>query len=189
MTCIHFNWLIQMFIITQLNILSALTVNFLISDIFAWFVACEHHNCQFFPYLTPVSQAVCCSNEQHCCPAGYNCNDAVQSCVRDGMPWFRLPWRRTTPAMTPKATLPQILLDDSDNKAIQEIPSDVSVVHCDNIYYCPDGTTCCKNPYGVWSCCAQPVVSVNFPFDVLYWCCVSSFNWVLKKHVRVLMKK
>lgn len=35
----------------------------------------------------------------------------------------------------------------------------VSVVHCDASTYCPDGTTCCLNPYGSWGCCPYPMVS------------------------------
>ncbi|XP_057211658.1 granulin 1 [Triplophysa rosa] len=28
-----------------------------------------------------------------------------------------------------------------------------SVVHCDSYTVCPDGTTCCRSPYGRWFCC------------------------------------
>ncbi|KTF73515.1 hypothetical protein cypCar_00045171, partial [Cyprinus carpio] len=37
----------------------------------------------------------------------------------------------------------------------------VSVVHCDASTYCPDGTTCCLNPYGSWGCCPYPM-SLSF---------------------------
>ncbi|XP_048057514.1 granulin 1 isoform X1 [Megalobrama amblycephala] len=33
----------------------------------------------------------------------------------------------------------------------------VSVVHCDAVTVCPDGTTCCLTPYGVWGCCVYPM--------------------------------
>ncbi|XP_050993325.1 progranulin-like [Labeo rohita] len=33
----------------------------------------------------------------------------------------------------------------------------VNVVHCTTTVVCPDGTTCCLSPYGVWSCCPYPM--------------------------------
>ncbi|XP_051728180.1 progranulin [Ctenopharyngodon idella] len=38
--------------------------------------------------------------------------------------------------------------------AVESVDSaSVSVVHCDAATVCPDGTTCCLSPYGVWYCC------------------------------------
>ncbi|XP_043073816.1 progranulin-like isoform X2 [Puntigrus tetrazona] len=37
--------------------------------------------------------------------------------------------------------------------AAESDSASVSVVHCDTSTYCPDGTTCCLNPYGSWGCC------------------------------------
>ncbi|TRZ01833.1 hypothetical protein DNTS_004275 [Danionella cerebrum] len=33
----------------------------------------------------------------------------------------------------------------------------ISVVHCDASTVCPDGTTCCLSPFGVWVCCPYPL--------------------------------
>ncbi|RXN26367.1 granulins-like isoform X1 [Labeo rohita] len=38
-----------------------------------------------------------------------------------------------------------------------ESDSAVSVVHCTATIVCPDRTTCCRTPYGVWSCCPYPM--------------------------------
>uniref|UniRef100_A0A3Q3B3Y5 Granulins domain-containing protein n=1 Tax=Kryptolebias marmoratus TaxID=37003 RepID=A0A3Q3B3Y5_KRYMA len=32
----------------------------------------------------PLPQAVCCSDREHCCPRGYRCNVAQQTCDRPG---------------------------------------------------------------------------------------------------------
>ncbi|XP_051728181.1 progranulin-like isoform X1 [Ctenopharyngodon idella] len=38
--------------------------------------------------------------------------------------------------------------------AVESVDSaSVSVVYCDAATVCPDGTTCCLSPYGVWYCC------------------------------------
>ncbi|NWI10755.1 GRN protein, partial [Crypturellus soui] len=31
---------------------------------------------------TPLPQAVCCKDREHCCPWGYTCNVAAQSCEK-----------------------------------------------------------------------------------------------------------
>ncbi|KAK7138722.1 hypothetical protein R3I93_015976 [Phoxinus phoxinus] len=46
------------------------------------------------------------------------------------------------------------LMDLSDPVESDE---SVSVVYCDAYTACPDGTTCCRSPYGVWSCCPYPM--------------------------------
>ncbi|KAK2887002.1 hypothetical protein Q8A67_015230 [Cirrhinus molitorella] len=33
----------------------------------------------------------------------------------------------------------------------------VSVIHCNATVVCPDRTTCCLSPYGLWSCCHSPM--------------------------------
>ncbi|KAL2080034.1 hypothetical protein ACEWY4_023827 [Coilia grayii] len=109
-----------------------------------------------------LPSAVCCPDLLHCCPHGYHCSDGdgTHSCVKDGLPWFRLPWHKNTPAKEPETTALQLSLSKSDNtaprkeSAILEKQSSAAVVHCDNYFVCPDGTTCCRSPYGTWSCCS-----------------------------------
>jgi len=44
--------------------------------------------------------------------------------------------------------------------AVESVDSaSVSVVHCDAATVCPDGTTCCLSPYGVWYCCPFSMVN------------------------------
>ncbi|XP_059412424.1 progranulin-like isoform X2 [Carassius carassius] len=42
---------------------------------------------------------------------------------------------------------------DEPMMALSEPAESVSVIHCDSSTICPDGTTCCLSPYGVWYCC------------------------------------
>uniref|UniRef100_A0A8C2BPX0 Granulins domain-containing protein n=1 Tax=Cyprinus carpio TaxID=7962 RepID=A0A8C2BPX0_CYPCA len=42
---------------------------------------------------------------------------------------------------------------DEPMMELSEPAESVSVIHCDAATICPDGTTCCLSPYGVWSCC------------------------------------
>ncbi|XP_041931838.1 progranulin-like isoform X1 [Alosa sapidissima] len=103
--------------------------------------------------------AVCCSDQLHCCPAGYRCGDAAQSCVKDGLPWFRLQWTMNSPAKEPETGPLKLSLPDSETNAIQERPTDLSVVWCNDNHttHCPDGTTCCLSPYFGWGCCNHPL--------------------------------
>ncbi|XP_012685020.2 granulin 1 isoform X2 [Clupea harengus] len=123
-------------------------------------LAKEGYGCCIYP------SAVCCSDLLHCCPAGYYCNAESQLCVRDSLPWYRLPWLKNTPAKEPETTPFQLSLPRSDGSTSQESSSDVSVVLCDNGHVCPDGTTCCRNPYGTWSCCH----AAKYTLDL---CCLS----------------
>ncbi len=48
---------------------------------------------------------------------------------------------------------------DEPMTVLSEPAESVSVVHCDASTICPDGTTCCLSPYGVWFCCPFSMVS------------------------------
>ncbi|KAF4073851.1 hypothetical protein AMELA_G00248020 [Ameiurus melas] len=93
--------------------------------------------------------AVCCPDKAHCCPQGYQCDLETQLCEKKGLPWYRIPLS------------PQISSEDEEKRApaplVKSDNPSVSVVHCDNIYTCPDGTTCCRSPFGQWSCCIYSV--------------------------------
>ena len=49
------------------------------------------------------------------------------------------------------------LMDLSD--PVESDSESVSVVHCDAYTMCPDGTTCCRSPYGQWFCCPFSMVN------------------------------
>ncbi|CAN9503881.1 unnamed protein product [Ophioblennius macclurei] len=101
----------------------------------------------------PYPQAVCCSDMAHCCPSGFRCNLTTQMCQKKDQPWLNIP-------MVKKETAEEPNTIDLALTPFQEIKDDpvveqkeVSVVYCDNVYYCPDRTTCCRYPTGAWFCC------------------------------------
>ncbi|XP_047428795.1 granulin a isoform X2 [Mugil cephalus] len=77
----------------------------------------------------PLPNAVCCSDMQHCCPAGYTCSGA--SCTKNtGLGWVA----------------PQTQL----------IPLNQKDVPCDDKTSCKDGETCCRTSATTWGCCPLP---------------------------------
>ncbi|XP_056336387.1 progranulin-like isoform X1 [Danio aesculapii] len=36
---------------------------------------------------------------------------------------------------------------------VETVDTSASVIHCDARTVCPDRTTCCRTPYGKWTCC------------------------------------
>ncbi|XP_060798044.1 progranulin-like isoform X1 [Neoarius graeffei] len=89
--------------------------------------------------------AVCCPDKAHCCPPGYQCDVGTQLCKKKELQLYRIPLSPQIPAEEEEKSAPAPLVK-SDN------PS-VSVLHCDNTFVCPDGTTCCRSPFGQWFCC------------------------------------
>ncbi|KAG7282759.1 hypothetical protein CRUP_029967, partial [Coryphaenoides rupestris] len=87
----------------------------------------------------PLPQAVCCHDQEHCCPQGYRCNLAQQSCDAPGS-GRSLPLVRKTPTLPPRADSPSL-----------------AGVKCDTRTTCPRDTTCCFMKWsGSWGCCPLP---------------------------------
>ncbi|XP_036943926.1 granulin a [Acanthopagrus latus] len=84
----------------------------------------------------PMENAVCCPDKEHCCPHGYTCNIAANSCQKlvtlqlDSVP------------MTPVYLL--------------EHQPQLRDVKCDDTTSCPDGETCCRLSATTWGCCPSP---------------------------------
>lgn len=84
----------------------------------------------------PLEHAVCCPDKEHCCPQGYTCNMAANSCQKpislllDTIP--------LTPVFLP--------LNEPEHKDVK----------CDEQTSCPDGQTCCKISATEWGCCPFP---------------------------------
>ncbi|XP_036422325.1 progranulin-like [Colossoma macropomum] len=93
----------------------------------------------------PYPNAVCCLDKAHCCPEDYHCNLQTQHCEKQRFPWYSFPMS------------PQITAEETEEKppspAVDMSSLSASVVHCDSYHVCPDGTTCCRSPYGTWTCC------------------------------------
>ncbi|TSQ23976.1 Granulin [Bagarius yarrelli] len=90
----------------------------------------------------PLPQAVCCEDLIHCCPHGTTCNLPVESCDNSSV---SVPWLKKEPSRSIGGQkLPETKAPSNSN------------VPCDDTSACPDGTTCCKNEQGGWSCCPLP---------------------------------
>ncbi|KAM9838109.1 granulin b isoform 2-T3 [Aulostomus maculatus] len=91
----------------------------------------------------PLPQAVCCNDHEHCCPKGYKCNVAEQTCDKPGH--LSLPWVQKIAALQ---TFP--------SGAVAAAPRPPRNM-CDTQTSCPRGTTCCfMNSTQKWGCCPLP---------------------------------
>ncbi|XP_027031438.1 progranulin-like isoform X1 [Tachysurus fulvidraco] len=102
--------------------------------------------------------AVCCPDKAHCCPPDYQCNAETQLCEKRGLPWYKIPFSSQIPAVGEENKAPAPLVKSNNP----------SVVYCDNFSFCTDGTTCCRTPYGQWSCC--PYTVGQCCFDGIHCC-------------------
>uniref|UniRef100_A0A8C2W811 Granulin a n=1 Tax=Cyclopterus lumpus TaxID=8103 RepID=A0A8C2W811_CYCLU len=89
----------------------------------------------------PITNAVCCPDKEHCCPHGYTCNMASNSCQKlillqlEAVALTRVYLPERQPALGPS------MLRD---------------IHCDELIICPDGNTCCRTSASSWGCCPTP---------------------------------
>ncbi|XP_054455244.1 granulin b [Anoplopoma fimbria] len=91
----------------------------------------------------PLPQAVCCNDREHCCPKGYKCNVADQTCDKPG--GLSLPWLQKIPALQ---SGPSVALSS---------PTSPSRNMCDAQTSCPKDTTCCfMDKTHKWGCCPLP---------------------------------
>lgn len=104
-------------------------------------------------------QAVCCSDLAHCCPSGFRCNLTTQKCDKKNQPWINVPMVKKDAKEEP--SIPVVPVSSLQELESSDVPDKTksSVVFCDNFNVCPDGTTCCRHPRGVWFCCPYSPVS------------------------------
>lgn len=91
----------------------------------------------------PLENAVCCPDKEHCCPHGYTCNIATNSCQKLLM--LQVENVPLTPVYLPDYSPP---LRD---------------VKCDDQTSCSDGQTCCRMSATQWGCCPLPNVRKRPP--------------------------
>ncbi|KAM3658453.1 progranulin isoform 1-T2 [Ammospiza maritima maritima] len=95
----------------------------------------------------PLEQAVCCGDHKHCCPRGYTCNVATESCEKLLAPTPLLP---TPSAPRPAPSAPRRALP---------VPLRVAgtrpggLVPCGATGSCRGGQRCCQARGGSWGCC------------------------------------
>lgn len=105
-------------------------------------------------------KAVCCSDLTNCCPPGFTCNLALQLCVKQNQPWMSVPMVKKEAAEAPSTPdLPVSTFRELKGPDLSG--QKATIVHCDNYYYCYDGTTCCRHPKGGWFCCPYSPVSMK----------------------------
>ncbi|NXD31871.1 GRN protein, partial [Spelaeornis formosus] len=97
-----------------------------------------------------VPQAVCCRDHQHCCPRGYTCNVATESCEKLLAPTPLLP--------TPSAPhwAPAVPLRTTGTHPGGLVP-------CSATGSCRGGQRCCQARRGSWGCCPFAQVSGGTP--------------------------
>ncbi|NWY21148.1 GRN protein, partial [Aphelocoma coerulescens] len=93
-----------------------------------------------------VPQAVCCGDHQHCCPRGYTCNVATESCEKLLAPTPLLP----TPAAPWWAPPVPLRATGSHPRGL---------VPCGATGSCRGGQRCCRARGGSWGCCPFAQVS------------------------------
>lgn len=100
-----------------------------------------------------VPQAVCCGDHQHCCPRGYTCNVATESCEKLLAPTLLLP-TLSAPRQAPSAPrwAPPVPL-----RATGTHPG--GLVPCGAAGSCRRGQRCCQARGGSWGCCPFTQVS------------------------------
>ncbi|XP_043911182.1 progranulin isoform X2 [Protopterus annectens] len=78
----------------------------------------------------PLPRAVCCKDQEHCCPEGTKCNLSAETCdsAQGSTPLYR---------------------------KIAAITKNRDVA-CDESTSCSDGSSCCKMLSGAWGCCPFP---------------------------------
>nr|XP_023691517.1 granulins-like isoform X1 [Paramormyrops kingsleyae] len=91
----------------------------------------------------PMPEAICCEDQQHCCPKGYVCDMLVQTCRKSGSP--SSPWQQKKPALK---EMPTDLVSGSSESFRHK---------CGPYSSCPKDTTCCyMNKTSKWGCCPLP---------------------------------
>lgn len=101
----------------------------------------------------PLQNAVCCSDQLHCCPQGTSCDLTHLKCT-----------------LTPGWSWPITRLHVDLQKARD--------VQCDAEHKCPDGDTCCRKTSGTWGCC--PIEEAVCCSDHVH-CCPKGYTCNLAK--------
>ncbi|KAK1160328.1 hypothetical protein AOXY_G20469, partial [Acipenser oxyrinchus oxyrinchus] len=105
----------------------------------------------------PLPHGVCCNDQEHCCPQGYQCNMQTSTCERQSLVF---PW------VFQKAPLYSLSAASPDSRGNDK---------CDDQHYCSDQQTCCKTAAGTWGCCPyskvtrDPVKHIEATLNVPEW--------------------
>ncbi|XP_063045284.1 granulin a [Engraulis encrasicolus] len=133
----------------------------------------------------PLTEAVCCADQAHCCPRGYSCNLEADSCQRSVsfqaqmLPLIRVveqepekeeqePEKKEEPEKQEQEKKEEPEKEEKKPEQEQEkkeeqvpppslqlAPEDTAGVICDELTSCQEGETCCRAEEG-WGCCPAP---------------------------------
>uniref|UniRef100_A0A673HB42 Granulins-like n=1 Tax=Sinocyclocheilus rhinocerous TaxID=307959 RepID=A0A673HB42_9TELE len=103
----------------------------------------------------PLPNAVCCPDQEHCCPKGYRCDLRRRSCIKTT--WLHV------------EIVPLAHIDD------QKPQSSVSEkdIQCGGGYSCKDSETCCPTSQTTWGCCPSPKAECC---DDMKHCCPAGYK-------------
>uniref|UniRef100_A0A673HB86 Granulins-like n=1 Tax=Sinocyclocheilus rhinocerous TaxID=307959 RepID=A0A673HB86_9TELE len=103
----------------------------------------------------PLPEAVCCPDQEHCCPKGYRCDLRRRSCIKTT--WLHV------------EIVPLAHIDD------QKPQSSVSEkdIQCGGGYSCKDSETCCPTSQTTWGCCPSPKAECC---DDMKHCCPAGYK-------------
>lgn len=127
------------------------------------FTCCKHPSGGWT--CCPYSPSRCCLDGYHCCPYGYDCDYTYTHCIRQGVPYpfsSRHPSSRPAdPVEMPRPASASGLPAQPAHPTITALGEEPAVkgdvIHCDSQFYCPKGSTCCKNQSKEWNCCPYPL--------------------------------
>jgi len=86
-------------------------------------------------WLLLLLQAVCCSDKQHCCPSGTECDLSAGTCTQES---HSLPWNVVAVRNVDKVSSNDVVCPDGQK--------------------CDDDNTCCELGSGLYGCCPYPKV-------------------------------
>ncbi|XP_052406891.1 granulin a isoform X4 [Carassius gibelio] len=86
----------------------------------------------------PLPEAVCCPDQEHCCPKGYRCDLRRRSCIKTS--WLHV---EKVPLAHIDDQKPQSSVTEND-------------IQCGGGHNCKDSETCCPTSKTTWGCCPSP---------------------------------
>ncbi|XDV13211.1 hypothetical protein PO909_001678 [Leuciscus waleckii] len=103
----------------------------------------------------PLPEAVCCQDQEHCCPKGYKCDLRKRSCIK--ATWLFV---ERVPLAHIGVQKPQLSVSEKD-------------IQCGDGYSCQDGQTCCPTSQNSWGCCQYSMAKCC---DDMKHCCPAGYK-------------
>ncbi|KAJ8414445.1 hypothetical protein AAFF_G00053150 [Aldrovandia affinis] len=128
----------------------------------------------------PLLKAICCSDNEHCCPQGYVCNIKPGTCERRMVGWvihsiplFQVSAMEQEPSPEPRPEPSPEPRQEASPEPRQESTPKGDKLECGGQYRCPDSETCCRTSATTWACCPSPKAVCCF--DMKH-CCPAGYS-------------